>query len=418
MTTMADFLARDRSSGFLQKVNETNHRFNTLGLVFGVFIYNLFLIVDTTLAPDIIWEDVFIRLVIVSPLLFLYFPARHFAMKARPDAIAHELLHAIGCMMVIASLMYVYSQTQATAASEYYMGVITVVIYMNTVHRKPFLLAVLGTVGCLAVFIVGMQYVTVTSVEAKLPAILCSIGVGLVSLVAAYRIEEIERKDHLTSMRERTLLARIQSANDELQQLSNTDQLTGIANRRGFDAAAEQTCRGGGRSWAVILLDVDYFKHYNDFAGHPAGDECLRRIGGALSAALRGNRDLVARYGGEEFAVLLGDCSQSDAVAVGERLRRAVSGLAIAHPSRPDAQDVVTVSLGVAVSIDGKETITEALSRADAALYKAKRQGRDRLMLADEHGAPDATPSSLPRSVGITTGGHAVEMGSRSMKKA
>lgn len=327
------------------------------------------------------------RLVVVSPLLFLYLPARHFAMKARPDAIAHEVLHSFGCMLVVASLMYIYAHARTTAASEYYMGVATVVMYMNTVHRKPLLLAALGTAGCLAVFIIGMQYVTVTSEEAKVPAILCSIGISLVSLFAAYRIEEIERKDYLASLREKTLLARIQSANAELQQLSNTDQLTGIPNRRGFDAAVEETYRSSGRPRAVILLDVDYFKHYNDAAGHPAGDECLRLIGNALRTALRSDResqDFVARYGGEEFAVLLDKCSQPDALAVSERLRRTISDLAIAHPARPDARDIVTVSLGIAVSSHRNETIAQALGRADAALYEAKRQGRDRSVLAHE----------------------------------
>jgi len=384
---ISSLIEKDRSSGFIQKINETNYKFNTRGLLFGILIYNLYLIVDSWLVPDIIGTDIFMRLVVVSPLLFLYLPARHFAMKARPDAIAHEVLHSFGCMLVVASLMYIYAHARTTAASEYYMGVATVVMYMNTVHRKPLLLAALGTAGCLAVFIIGMQYVTVTSEEAKVPAILCSIGISLVSLFAAYRIEEIERKDYLASLREKTLLARIQSANAELQQLSNTDQLTGIPNRRGFDAAVEETYRSSGRPRAVILLDVDYFKHYNDAAGHPAGDECLRLIGNALRTALRSDResqDFVARYGGEEFAVLLDKCSQPDALAVSERLRRTISDLAIAHPARPDARDIVTVSLGIAVSSHRNETIAQALGRADAALYEAKRQGRDRSVLAHE----------------------------------
>lgn len=181
------------------------------------------------------------------------------------------------------------------------------------------------------------------------------------------------------------LLQQIQSANRELQQLSNTDQLTGIRNRRSFDEAASETSAGSGWPRALILLDVDYFKNYNDSEGHIAGDDCLRRIAGRLRSALRrddGDRSFVARYGGEEFVVLLDDCVTSAALAIGERLRLAVIDEAIPHLNRPDGREIVTVSLGIAVSGDGGEVIYDMVNRADTALYEAKRQGRDRLVLA------------------------------------
>ncbi|WP_246670520.1 diguanylate cyclase [Agrobacterium sp. ICMP 6402] len=360
-------------------------------------VYNLYLFVDTNWVPEIIWLDVVVRLFVVTPLLFLYFPARHYAVLLRPDAIAHEVLHGLGCMLVVASLMFVYANARTASASEYYMGVITVILYMNTVHRKPLPLAVMGTVGCLVVFIIGMQYVTVTSEAAKLPAILCSVGISAVSLFAAYRIEQVERRDYLASLREKMLLQQIQSANRDLQQLSNTDQLTGICNRRSFDEAAREIS-ASSKPRALILLDVDYFKNYNDSEGHVAGDDCLREIAGRLRAALRrddGDRSFVARYGGEEFVVLLDNCVVSAALAVGERLRSAVSGEAIPHPNRPDGQTVVTVSLGIAVSTDGLETIQGMLNRADEALYEAKRRGRDRLVLAAAQAGAIAAPENF-----------------------
>ncbi|MBW9074147.1 GGDEF domain-containing protein [Agrobacterium deltaense] len=372
-------------SGFVQKVNESNHQFNTYGLIFGVVLYNLYILVDLSLVPEIIWLDLVVRLIIVTPILFLYFPVRYYAIGLRPDAVAHEVLHGLGCMLVVASIMFIYANARTSSASEYYIGIVTVVIYMNTIHRKPFPLAVMGTVGCMVVFIVGMRYVTVTSEVAKLPAIMCSVGISAVSLFAAYRIEQVERRDYLASLREKMLLQQIQSANRELQQLSNTDQLTGIRNRRSFDEAASETSAGSGRPRALILLDVDYFKNYNDSEGHIAGDDCLRRIAGRLRSALRrddGDRSFVARYGGEEFVVLLDDCVTSAALAIGERLRLAVIDEAIPHLNRPDGREIVTVSLGIAVSGDGGEVIYDMVNRADTALYEAKRQGRDRLVLA------------------------------------
>ena len=375
----------DRLSGFVQKVNESNHQFNTYGLIFGVVLYNLYILVDLSLVPEIIWLDLVVRLIIVTPILFLYFPVRYYAIGLRPDAVAHEVLHGLGCMLVVASIMFIYANARTSSASEYYIGIVTVVIYMNTIHRKPFPLAVMGTVGCMVVFIVGMRYVTVTSEVAKLPAIMCSVGISAVSLFAAYRIEQVERRDYLASLREKMLLQQIQSANQELQQLSNTDQLTGIRNRRSFDEAASEASAGSGRPRALILLDVDYFKNYNDSEGHIAGDDCLRRIAGRLRSALRrddGDRSFVARYGGEEFVVLLDDCVTSAALAIGERLRLAVIDEAIPHLNRPDGREIVTVSLGIAVSGDGGEVIYDMVNRADTALYEAKRHGRDRLVLA------------------------------------
>lgn len=394
---MIFLLKNDRASGFIQKINESNYQFNTYGLFFGAAVYNLYLLVDTNWVPEIIWLDVVVRLFIITPLLFLYFPARHYAMLARTDAIAHEVLHGLGCMLVVASLMYVYASAQTSSASEYYMGVITVVLYMNTVHRKSFLLAFLATFGCLTIFVIGMQYVTVTSEEAKLPAILCSIGVSIVSLFAAYRIEQVERRDYLASLREKMLLRQIQKANSELQQLSNTDQLTGIRNRRSFDEAA-RAAFGNNMPRALILLDVDYFKNYNDSEGHVAGDDCLRVIAGRLRSVLRrddSDRNFVARYGGEEFVVLLDNCVVSAALAIGERLRLAVADEAILHLNRPDGRVIVTVSLGVAVSTDGVETVHEMLKRADMALYEAKHQGRDRMVLASGHSGTIAGPTEF-----------------------
>ena len=375
----------DRLSGFLRKVNESSRKFNTYGLIFGVILYNLYVFVDLSLVPDIIWLDLTVRLLIITPLLFLYFPARYYALRERADAVGHEVLHGLGCMLVVASIMFIYANARTSSASEYYMGIVTVVLYMNTIHRKPFPVAVMGTVGCMAVFIVGMEYVTVTSEVAKLPAIMCSVGISAVSLFAAYRIEQVERRDYLASLREKTLLQRIQRANHELQQLSNTDQLTGIRNRRSFDEAASHASGGSGRPRALILLDVDYFKKYNDSEGHVAGDDCLRRVAGRLRSALcrdDGDRSFVARYGGEEFVVLLDNCVVSAALAIGERLRLAVIDEAIPHLNRPDGREIVTVSLGIAVSGDGREIIYEMVNRADVALYEAKRQGRDRLVLA------------------------------------
>lgn len=178
----------------------------------------------------------------------------------------------------------------------------------------------------------------------------------------------------------------LESANAQLEQLSLSDPLTGLANRRRLDGALELEWRRLARArrpLSVLLVDVDAFKAYNDSLGHPQGDECLRRVARYLADGVHRAGDLVARYGGEEFAVLLGGTSVADAAAVAGRLRAGVEALAIPHPASP-VGGVVTVSVGVAGQVPGIDgpCPAELVGAADRALYAAKRAGRNRVMVS------------------------------------
>lgn len=174
----------------------------------------------------------------------------------------------------------------------------------------------------------------------------------------------------------------VQSANRELRQLANLDGLTQIANRRRFDECLNADWKRLRREQAplsLILLDVDFFKRYNDAYGHLAGDDCLRQVAGAIKSVVRRPGDLVARFGGEEFAVILPNTNIEGAVFVAEAIRQAVSNLAIPH-SQSKVCGYVTVSLGVASSVPNSELSPQHLmNAADAALYAAKKEGRDRV---------------------------------------
>jgi diguanylate cyclase (GGDEF)-like protein len=179
-------------------------------------------------------------------------------------------------------------------------------------------------------------------------------GCGFLSLLAAQAALAMERAD----------LA------EELAQLAQTDPLTGVANRRGLAHSLERdlaAARRTRRPLGVAMLDLDHFKGYNDREGHPAGDLLLRGATREWTSRLRAE-DLLARYGGEEFAVVMPDCGdETEAVKAVERVR--------------SATPTVTASAGVAVW-DGREPAGQLIRRADAALYEAKRAGRDRTVLA------------------------------------
>ena len=166
-------------------------------------------------------------------------------------------------------------------------------------------------------------------------------------------------------------------ANAHLDRLARHDSLSGLANRRGFDAKLEEEWRESARTnapLALVMVDIDHFKMYNDHYGHLAGDACLRAVGEALAQTTEAA--IVARYGGEEFALLFARTEMNRALDLAEGLRRAIEMLALPHPAAPSGR--VTISVGVAAlrAANGQsaQTLIEA---ADAALYGAKHRGRN-----------------------------------------
>jgi len=178
------------------------------------------------------------------------------------------------------------------------------------------------------------------------------------------------------------LSRRLEQANQDLSVLSRTDALTGLANRRLFDLRLGEEVAHAVRHdmpLALLLVDVDHFKRYNDLYGHPAGDECLRRVAEVLHKNADRPTDLVARLGGEEFALLLPHQTARAALLVAQRCVADVAAAAIPH-AESSAERVVTISIGVA-DLSSAETSTPAalLAAADAAMYRAKQQGRNRV---------------------------------------
>lgn len=169
-------------------------------------------------------------------------------------------------------------------------------------------------------------------------------------------------------------------ANNMLYAMSYIDPLTGIPNRRYFDEILKREWNRAAREQnqlALIMIDVDFFKKYNDHFGHQAGDNCLRLIAKAISKTVNRPGDIVARYGGEEFAVILPNTNTSGARQIAENIFRAVKNLKIRHPSSP--YNFLTVSLGFSSrKPQNEKKETTLLSAADIALYQAKKSGRNR----------------------------------------
>lgn len=176
----------------------------------------------------------------------------------------------------------------------------------------------------------------------------------------------------------------LKAQSDTLRSLAFLDGLTGVANRRRFDEALNTEWHHSlrlGHSVALMMIDIDYFKRYNDSYGHLVGDTCLQVVAQTLQGLMHRPHDLVARYGGEEFICLMPDCKVADALYKAETLRQAVEGRAMPHISS-DVGPWVTVSVGVAIQKAGADQNPEALIlNADASLYAAKARGRNQVCL-------------------------------------
>lgn len=219
-------------------------------------------------------------------------------------------------------------------------------------------------------------------------------------IVSQYAIDDYVLKSELTHLRVQTLVTttlrtfelvrkleasqeQLRKANLELEHLARTDPLTGLWNRRRFDSALEREWRRLSRDQlpvAALMIDVDYFKLYNDSLGHPAGDRVLQSLARVLADTFRRAGDIVCRYGGEEFLAILPATEPAEAQAVAESVRAQVQALGLEHPKSPLA--VVTVSVGCSTTrpaLHPDQPPSILINEADKSLYRAKAGGRNRV---------------------------------------
>lgn len=202
----------------------------------------------------------------------------------------------------------------------------------------------------------------------------------------------ITKPIHLAVLRQRLrrllqqaqVYKQLEAANQALHHLANVDSLTGLANRRRFDDYLNTqwiNLAQVSEPLSLILCDIDYFKFYNDKYGHPAGDICLQEVGSVLSGRAQKSQDLIARYGGEEFAVIMPNTDAEGAVYVAKQMQAGVRDLRILHHGS-QISEFVTLSIGVATTIPTWEASPlDLIVAADKALYEAKAQGRNRIIL-------------------------------------
>lgn len=266
------------------------------------------------------------------------------------------------------------------------------VIMISTLFRLPLHSTVISTVLMTAAMITGLFLAREHNPYEHLALTVLSLAFISMSLFGQYVYERLLRKHFLSEHVLYQHRDELHTANQVLESQATVDGMTGCINRRGMEARLnhlfhllKQHSPDAPDRINLLLFDIDFFKQYNDTYGHPAGDECLKRVSAVPLSMVQAEKDFAARYGGEEFVIVLTDSSFNDALVFAERMRNRVEQLGLPH-SGSRVNQVVTISIGVACSDGGAETGAALLKQADEALYQAKGAGRNRVALMNNQG--------------------------------
>jgi diguanylate cyclase (GGDEF)-like protein len=342
-----------------------------------MFLTNIFLVPDRLLVPDIFGLACALHAgfsALYSIVLFL--TVRNLTPRRR------EATHAIFVIFAITGSFSLFLLSHAPDRGYLCLTFSLFVVYVNVVTRLRF-----GWALGFSLSTIVLSSATILASTALPPgireiAVLTVASAATLTLYANYFIEAGERRAYLLTLDQSLAAQELAEYNARLSALSTTDWLTGAANRRGLElhlAKCWSEAAAQNQPIALLMIDVDYFKLFNDQHGHPAGDTCLTTLSGLISQQLRLENDRLARYGGEEFAVVLPNTTLADAAGVAERIRQAVEDLALPHGA-PGAGPWVTVSIGAQSALPSQGGTPEQLiSAADAVLYQSKQSGRNRV---------------------------------------
>jgi diguanylate cyclase (GGDEF)-like protein len=359
-------------------------------IIFGVLLYVLHDISTYLLLPDHYWIIVLATLFVIVPCSLV---VAH--MMARVSAGPRELL-ATGAILTATALpIFMMYYSDAPHSTHMNTEVILCIVFANMVMGLRFrhALAYSSLVLLWATSAVMMKQ----GVDPELKIALCFqfTSVCLLTTYSNYVVERRRCRDYRTSLEAMMRAEMAETSEKQFQEMSKTDALTGLPNRRFLDERLGEWFAGDGSAAAVMMIDIDHFKLFNDTLGHPAGDECLKLIADAFRSAFSEPDAFCARFGGEEFILAIRHAEERDARHLANTVVRAIEALGIPHPGRNDGVEVVTVSVGVALKPPAERVSQhEMLSQADEALYQAKRGGRNRFVMRNDVADPRVTVSS------------------------
>lgn len=344
----------------------------------GLLFYNMYIFTDIVIIPDRVQIVTVMRLGVVTLIALVIL-----ALIARIPPKTREIIASVAVIGVIAAPSLFVVQSEAPLVAHAFAANTLCMVFGNMLMILRFRIAIAFTTVALAVIITSILLSSVTDPGLTAVLIFHAVQAGLFTLYANYTLESSRVNAYLADLSARIRAEAAEADRRELHGLTLTDALTGLPNRRSLDLDLAQSGEDR-RSLAIMMIDVDHFKLYNDSLGHPAGDDCLRTVADALATIGAEAGCKVARFGGEEFTLVAWDVSELETARIAQRIVQTISDLAIAHPSRADKLGRVTVSVGAARRSAGQDLTWRAIiAAADEALYAAKTRGRNCWVIND-----------------------------------
>ena len=347
-------------------------------IVVGLALYNTFLLTAVLLQPDIVWMNVISRLGVVTPTCVLLYVAIRSV-----GPVAREWLATVGLIFAYLTPLSFFWLSNAPDSQLSFGELSITAVFATFLIAPPFR----ETLVFIAVIFLATIPVILTksglSPKVELAFCIQTALSCLFCLYGNYRQQLFRCRDFVGAYRSAERADRAERSGRELSKLSLTDPLTGVPNRRAFDLTLDSWLARGA-NLTLLMIDIDYFKRYNDTLGHLEGDQCLCKVAARLHTVATGRGGYLARIGGEEFAVLLRDIDPTGGKAIAGHLLEAIRHLRLAHPGLPGDQQIVTISVGRSQPTLGR-TLTRGrlMAEADRALYAAKSAGRNRSAVAD-----------------------------------
>jgi len=371
----ADMEARYRQQDF-----DERRKFLAAMAMVGLVIYNLFVYSSRAMFPDVQAGVLMAQFGLSALMLALTIVSYNLKLQHG----RREALFSLGTALMAVVSTWVLSQSQQLSAFSFALCLALIPMFSGVAARQPFWFTCGPAVITPLAFCLLFKPVGEVQTLVYVDDLFVIVNNTVYTLILAYTLEYGARKDWLLSQIERLQREALQVVTRHLHELSVLDPLTGINNRRQFEDDFQRIWAEslqGSRSLAVVIIDVDFFKLFNDGYGHPAGDRCLKQVAAAISQTAQASSGLAARLGGEEFGILLPDFNMAQAMQVGERICEAVRHAGIEHLyTKVAGQLTVTVSAGVASTWPEADASPRGLlTMADDALYGAKKSGRNRV---------------------------------------
>lgn len=349
---------------------------NILFIIIGCFFYNIFAVMDKLMINDIYplaWK---LRFLVVTPMalsviLILKKTKKPFIMDS---LLTFLLLTGIICIFFIVNI------SQSEFVSHYYVGVFVVCTAGILVYKISLQYKILFSLSAVFLHIPFFYFNQTIPFEVKINLFAVSVSLIIVSLLSAAERELNYKKAFVYGLIQEITKYSLKRKNKFLENLSNKDELTGLANRRFLKQHLKRLITQTGNGIfpiAVLFTDIDDFKKYNDGYGHAQGDECLKKVSEVLNSNANRKFDLAARVGGEEFILLFPFTDKKDASGIANKILKTIHHINIPHEYSKVAPHV-TISIGVSfIDIDNQD-IDLALNQADQALYQAKETGKNK----------------------------------------